>query len=98
MPYPLEAVRRVLDTNFFVTPAVTQAVRPLLRAAPAARIVNVSSSLGSLTLNGDPTSIYYSAQIIGYNASKTPCGQTRATAEHRAEWSAAGRRQMLTFE
>jgi NAD(P)-dependent dehydrogenase (short-subunit alcohol dehydrogenase family) len=30
----------------------------------------VSSSLGSLTLNGDPTSTYYSSQFIGYNASK----------------------------
>ncbi|WP_264373516.1 SDR family NAD(P)-dependent oxidoreductase [Kosakonia oryzae] len=50
--------------------AVTQAMLPLLRAAPAARIVNVSSSLGSLALNGDPTSTYYAAQFIGYNASK----------------------------
>jgi NAD(P)-dependent dehydrogenase (short-subunit alcohol dehydrogenase family) len=66
----LDAVRRVLDTNFIGTLAVTQAMLPLLRMAPSARIVNVSSSLGSLTLNGDPTSSYYSAQFIGYNASK----------------------------
>lgn len=66
----LDAVRRVLETNFIGTLAVTQAMLPLLRAAPKARIVNVSSSLGSLTLNGDPTSTYYSAQFIGYNASK----------------------------
>lgn len=66
----LDAVRRVMDTNFIGTLAVTQAMLPLLRAAPVARIVNVSSSLGSLTLNGDPTSSYYSAQFIGYNASK----------------------------
>jgi NAD(P)-dependent dehydrogenase (short-subunit alcohol dehydrogenase family) len=66
----LGAVRRVMETNFIGTLAVTQAMLPLLRAAPAARIVNVSSSLGSLTLNGDPTSTYYSAQFIGYNASK----------------------------
>ncbi|MCW5644729.1 MAG: SDR family oxidoreductase [Rhodoferax sp.] len=66
----LDAVRRVLNTNFIGTLAVTQAMLPLLRAAPSARIVNVSSSLGSLTLNGDPTSAYYSAQFIGYNASK----------------------------
>jgi NAD(P)-dependent dehydrogenase (short-subunit alcohol dehydrogenase family) len=32
--------------------------------------VNLSSSLGSLTLNGDPTSPYYSQRYIGYNASK----------------------------
>ncbi|AKJ29206.1 SDR family oxidoreductase [Caldimonas brevitalea] len=66
----LDAVRRVLDTNFIGTLAVTQSMLPLLRMAPSARIVNVSSSLGSLTLNGDPTSSYYSAQFIGYNASK----------------------------
>ena len=65
-----EAVRRIMDTNFIGTLAVTQAMLTLLRKAPAARIVNLSSSLGSLTLNGDPTSPYYSARLIGYNASK----------------------------
>lgn len=66
----IDAVRRVMETNFIGTLAVTQAMLPLLRAAGAARIVNVSSSLGSLALNGDPTSTYYSAQFVGYNASK----------------------------
>lgn len=66
----MTAVRRVFETNFFGALAVTQAMLPLLRDAPAARVVNVSSSLGSLTLNGDPSSTYYSAQYIGYNASK----------------------------
>jgi len=66
----LAAVRRVMETNFLGTLAVTQAMLPLLRAAPAGRIVNLSSSLGSLTLNGDPASPYYSQRFIGYNASK----------------------------
>lgn len=66
----LDAVRRVMDTNFIGTLAVTQAMLPLIRSAPAGRIVNLSSSLGSLTLNGDPDSTYYGAQFIGYNASK----------------------------
>ncbi len=66
----LEAVRRIIDTNFLGTLAVTQAMLPLLRQAPAARIVNLSSSLGSLTINGDSSSPYYSARLIGYNASK----------------------------
>jgi NAD(P)-dependent dehydrogenase (short-subunit alcohol dehydrogenase family) len=65
-----EAARRIMDTNFVGTLAVTQAMLPLLRQSPAARIVNLSSSLGSLELNGDPTSPYYSARLIGYNASK----------------------------
>ncbi|PRD49829.1 SDR family oxidoreductase [Phyllobacterium myrsinacearum] len=66
----IDAVRTVVEVNFIGALAVTQAVLPLLRTSPAGRIVNVSSSLGSLTLNGDPTSTYYSQQFIGYNASK----------------------------
>lgn len=66
----LDTVRRVMNTNFLGTLAVTQAMMPLLRKARAARIVNLASSLGSLALNGDPTSPYYSSQFIGYNASK----------------------------
>ncbi|MQT15449.1 SDR family oxidoreductase [Segnochrobactrum spirostomi] len=65
-----DAVRRILDTNVVGTLAVTQAMLPLLRRSPTGRIVNLSSSLGSLTLNGDPTSPYYAARLIGYNASK----------------------------
>jgi NAD(P)-dependent dehydrogenase (short-subunit alcohol dehydrogenase family) len=37
-----DAARRILDTNFVGTLAVTQAMLPLLRQAPAARIVNLS--------------------------------------------------------
>ena len=66
----LQAVRRVMETNFFGALAVTQAMLPLLRKSAAARIVNLSSALGSLAGNGDPSSPYYSAQLIGYNASK----------------------------
>lgn len=66
----VEAVRRIMETNFIGTLAVTQAMLPLLRQSPAGRIVNLSSSLGSLTLNGDPTSAYYAARLMGYNASK----------------------------
>lgn len=65
-----DAARRIMDTNFVGTLAVTQAMLSLLRQSRAARIVNLSSSLGSLALNGDPTSPYYSARLIGYNASK----------------------------
>ncbi|RJK95898.1 SDR family NAD(P)-dependent oxidoreductase [Paracoccus aestuarii] len=66
----VKAVRRVMEVNFIGALAVTQAMLPLLRKSPAARIVNLSSSLGSLALNGDPSSTYYAQQFIGYNASK----------------------------
>ena len=66
----IDAVRRVIETNFLGALTVTQAMLPLLRLGRSARIINMSSSLGSLTMNGDPTSPYYRAQLIGYNASK----------------------------
>ncbi|KKB08545.1 short-chain dehydrogenase [Devosia geojensis] len=64
------AARRLMETNFLGTLAVTQAMLPLLRRSKAARIVNLSTTLGSLAVNGDPTSPYYEARLIGYNASK----------------------------
>lgn len=64
------AVRRVLETNFLGTLAVTQAFLPLLHKSVAARIVNVSSGLGSLTLHGDPTWKFAQVKVLGYCASK----------------------------
>ncbi len=66
----LDAVRRTLLTNFVGPAAVAQAMLPLLRKSPAGRIVNVSSELGSLTLNGDPGWEHAGAKFLGYNASK----------------------------
>ena len=66
----IDAVRRVFETNFFGALAVTQAMLPLLRKSDAGRIVNVSSGLGSITLNGDPAWEFASVRILGYNASK----------------------------
>jgi NAD(P)-dependent dehydrogenase (short-subunit alcohol dehydrogenase family) len=67
----LDEVRAVWETNVFGILAVYQAMLPLLREAPHARIVNVSSGLGSLTANSDPNCPY--RQIFGpvYPASKT---------------------------
>lgn len=65
-----DAARRLMETNFIGTLAVTQAMLPLLRRSLAGRIVNLATTLGSLSINGDPTSPYYDARLIGYNASK----------------------------
>lgn len=51
---PLENVQAVWATNVFGVIAVTQAMLPLLREAPAARIVNIGSQGGSLAWNSDP--------------------------------------------
>jgi NAD(P)-dependent dehydrogenase (short-subunit alcohol dehydrogenase family) len=64
------AVRRVMETNFLGTLAVTQAMLPLLRKSAAARIVNVSSGLGSLKWNADPNWEFAPVKLLGYNASK----------------------------
>jgi NAD(P)-dependent dehydrogenase (short-subunit alcohol dehydrogenase family) len=66
----LDAVRRVFDTNFFGTLAVTQAMLPLLRASASARVVNMSSGLGSLTHNSNPSWEFAHVKRLGYNASK----------------------------
>jgi NAD(P)-dependent dehydrogenase (short-subunit alcohol dehydrogenase family) len=66
----LDAAERVFRTNFLGAVAVTQAMLPMLRKAPSARIVNVSSGLGSLTQNGDPAYPSAATKLIGYSASK----------------------------
>jgi len=67
----LDEVRAVWETNVFGVLAVYQSMLPLLREAPAARIVNVSSGVGSLTTNSDRA--YHYRAIFGpvYPASKT---------------------------
>src|SRR5438034_5927763 len=54
-----EILRQTFETNFFAAVALTQALLPLIRKAPAGRIVNLSSILGSLTLHADPSSGLY---------------------------------------
>jgi NAD(P)-dependent dehydrogenase (short-subunit alcohol dehydrogenase family) len=67
----LDEVRAVFETNVFGVIAVTQAMLPLLREAPAGRIVNVSSGTGSLTLNADPASALHAMANVVYSPSKT---------------------------
>jgi NAD(P)-dependent dehydrogenase (short-subunit alcohol dehydrogenase family) len=68
---PLEEVRAIWETNVFGVLAVYQAMLPLLRLSSDARIVNVSSSVGSLTLNADPATPFRAIFTPGYSASKT---------------------------
>lgn len=68
---PIEEMKAVWETNVFGTLAVTQAFLPLLHKATSARIVTVSSALGSLSLNANPANPYRSAFDAVYGASKT---------------------------
>jgi NAD(P)-dependent dehydrogenase (short-subunit alcohol dehydrogenase family) len=67
----LAKVREVYETNLFGPIAMTQAMLPLLQKSKHGRIVNVSSSLGSLTLATQPDSPVAQMSILGYNTSKT---------------------------
>jgi len=65
-----DEMRAVWETNVFGVLAVYQAMLPLLRLSSDARIVNVSSGVGSLTTNADPAFGY--RRVFGpvYPASK----------------------------
>lgn len=67
----LDMLRATYETNVFGVFAVTQAFLPLIRKSPAGRIVNVSSTLGSLTNQSDPTSPFYQANTPAYSSSKS---------------------------
>ena len=63
-------VRAVWETNVFGVLAVYQAMLPLLRESSAARIVNVSSGVGSLADNATPAFAYRAIFGPVYPASK----------------------------
>jgi len=68
---PPDLLHRVFETNFFAQVGLTDALLPLLKKSTAGRIVNLSSILGSLTLQATPGSPVYDAKSFAYDASKT---------------------------
>jgi NAD(P)-dependent dehydrogenase (short-subunit alcohol dehydrogenase family) len=65
-----EVLRATFEINVFGAFAVTQALLPLIRQSSFGRIVNMSSSLGSLAGIGDPASPFYQVACPAYQASK----------------------------
>lgn len=70
---PLAVLRTVYETNVFGAVAVTNAMLPLLRRAPAARVVNVSSEVGSIAANTNPDGPFATMPLVAvpYPSSKT---------------------------
>jgi NAD(P)-dependent dehydrogenase (short-subunit alcohol dehydrogenase family) len=68
---PAKALRDTFDTNFFAMVELTQTLLPPLRKSDAGRIVNVSSSQGSLALLAPVGSPIYATKTFAYDASKT---------------------------
>ncbi|WP_018219861.1 SDR family oxidoreductase [Salinispora pacifica] len=64
-------LRQVYETNVLGVVSVTNAVLPLLLRAATGRVVNVSSHLGSLTLNSQPDSPLAGINLLAYQSSKT---------------------------
>lgn len=64
-----EVLRQTYEANVVAPYAITQALLPLLKAAPAGRIVNQSSALGSLTLNASGD-LPLTWMLPAYNSSK----------------------------
>ena len=69
----LDLLQQYFTTNLLAPVAVTQALLPLLRQSPAGRIVNMSTSIGSLTTMGETihtTPRLAAATPLGYSSSK----------------------------
>ncbi|WP_280195516.1 SDR family oxidoreductase [Nocardia farcinica] len=67
----IDIMRTVYETNVFGPVAVTNSLLPLLRRAEAARIVNVSSEVGSVQLMNDQDGPMWPMVSITYPSSKT---------------------------
>lgn len=66
----LEMFRRTYATNLFGAVAVLEAFLPLVRRSPSGRIVNVSTTMGSLADQTDPESPYFPMVVPAYQSSK----------------------------
>jgi NAD(P)-dependent dehydrogenase (short-subunit alcohol dehydrogenase family) len=67
----METLKATFDTNFFGVFSVIQHMLPLLRKSASPRIINQSSTLGSLGTSSDPKSPTYAVNRLAYNSSKT---------------------------
>ncbi len=68
---PQDVLRETFETNVFAVIRLTQTLLPLIRKAPAGRIVNLSSILGSLGVHSADNSPIGPAKALAYNASKS---------------------------
>lgn len=79
---PQQVLRETFETNFFALVAITSALLPLIRKSAAGRIVNLSSILGSLTLQANPDSPIYEMKSLAYDASKTAVNSFTVSLAH----------------
>jgi len=70
VPLNVDLFKATYDTNVFGAVSVISELLPLLRESDSGRIVNVSSTMGSLTDQSDPASPYYQVVVPAYQSSK----------------------------
>jgi NAD(P)-dependent dehydrogenase (short-subunit alcohol dehydrogenase family) len=63
-------LREVFETNTFAPAVVTENFLPLLEKSKDARVIYVSSGLGSLELRADESDPYYKLPAVSYRMSK----------------------------
>jgi len=81
---PTQALRDTYDINVFAVHEVTRTFWPLLELSEAARLVNVSSILGSLTIHADPEGAMKDYKLIAYDSSKAALNMM--TIHYASQW------------
>ncbi|WP_066374258.1 SDR family NAD(P)-dependent oxidoreductase [Herbidospora mongoliensis] len=71
-------MRDLYEVNVFGVVEVTNAMLPLLRRSPAARIVMVSSEVGSFASAIDPDGPWFDMNALAYQSSKTALNMVTA--------------------
>ena len=67
----LAMLRETYETNVFGAFTVIRALLPLLKRSAPSRVINQSSTLGSLGVLSDPASPFYGTNLLAYNSSKS---------------------------
>ena len=71
----LEQFKSTYEVNVYGVVRTTNAFIPLLKKSTSARIVNLSSGLGSFGITTDPESPFYGINALSYNSSKSALNQ-----------------------
>ena len=67
---PMEQIQETFDINFYGAIRVTQTFLELLKKSDSPRISNITSGLGSLTMQSDASWMYYDIKGVCYVPSK----------------------------
>lgn len=87
---PTQVLRETYDINVFGLHEVTQAFWPLLEKSEAARLVNVSSQLGSIGTHADFEGALKNAKLLAYDSSKAAVNMM--TVHYASQWQSTPHR------